>query len=711
MRMLSLGVDKPLPVLRLDLEIFSGPREEDGSPTYIVHDPVVNAFNKIGWEEAMVLMRLREGQTLFSLMRELNRQTTLRVKPDEITDLCEDAQQHGLTENTLTRPVEELLVAHKAKKKSLFGWLTQHYLYFRIPLVRPDVLLENLLPMARILVSKMALMLYSLAGLIGLFFLTQRFETYVSTFFYFYNFKGLAAFTCVMIVLKTAHELGHALVAKHYGLSVPTMGVAFMLFFPVAYSDVTDAWRLRKRRERLQITLAGIEVELTVGALAMAGWGISQPGIFNSICFILSSTSLISTLLVNLNPAMRYDGYYILSDLWGIDNLSQQAGQFTKWFLRRLLLGLDAPCPINTSGKRKLQMVAYCLYAWHYRFFLYLGIAALVYHKFTKPVGIVLFFLEIVIFILHPVAREIDMLRKQRHRISINLRLLLTAFIVLLLIGWTVTALPRKAKAPAVFLPADSQTIYTYKSGQVTDVLKHRGDTVAPGDVLVITRSDKLQTDIDTLTITVSQLRSSLEDIIKNNDRLGMVPEVKKQLDSAEDALAGLKAQQEQLTIKATIAGVVAELDELVRPGSYIKKNQVIGKIVAAEGRRIDAFVSETDVAHMILGKQIMFYPQDRSKRVPGVIAGTNPIREGSVETMDIGSLAIKTLPLVKDSFTDRMIFVESYYKIQITPLLTKNSNLRLGTSGYIHYHTTRQSLAVRFIEYCYAVFIRESSL
>ncbi len=710
--MFSVGVDKPLPVLRLDLEIFSGPEEEDGSPTYVVHDPVLTAFNKIGWEEAMVLMRLRRGQTLFALIRELRQQTTLRAKPDEIFALCEDAERHGLTENTLVRPPEELLEALKAKKKSPLGWLIQHYLYFRIPLIRPDALLEKLLPMTRLLVSTTALVFYCLAGLVGLFFLTQRFEAYISTFSYFFNFKGVVAFTAVMMVLKTAHELGHALVAKHYGLRVPTMGVAFMVFFPVAYSDVTDAWRLRHRRARLKIALAGIQVELAVGALAMAGWGLSQPGLFNSVCFILSSTTLISTLLVNLNPAMRYDGYYILSDLWGIDNLSQQSGQFTTWFLRRLLLGLDAPCPIHAvSRRRQFQMIAYTLYAWHYRFFLYLGIALLVYHKFTKPLGIVLFILEIVVFLLHPAIREIDMLRKQLNRLAINRRLLLTVFILLLSIGWAAMPLPRQSEAPAVFLPADSQTIYSYQSGQVIDVLKRRGNAVAPGEVILKIGSMTLQADIEDLTIAVSQLRSELEDILKSADRLGRVPEVKKQLASAEEALAGLQAQQQQLTIKATITGVVAELDEFIRPGCYVKGNQVIGKIVASEGRRIDAFVSETDATHMVSGKKVMFYPQDRSKPVPGTIEGISPIREDSAEVLDIGSLAIKTLPLTKDGFTDRLIFVESYYKVQIAPLLPTNSNLRLGTSGYIRYHTIKQSLAARFIEYCYTVFIRESSL
>ena len=95
--MFSQEQDKPLPALRPDVEIFAGPVEEDGSPSYVIHDPVSGVFNKIGWGEAAVLQRLRGGQTLFSIVRELDEQTTLNTNPEEVAALCEDAEKKGLT--------------------------------------------------------------------------------------------------------------------------------------------------------------------------------------------------------------------------------------------------------------------------------------------------------------------------------------------------------------------------------------------------------------------------------------------------------------------------------------------------------------------------------------------------------------------------------------------------------------------------------------
>lgn len=707
--MVAIGIDKPLPVLRSDVEVFSGPCESDGSPVYIIHDPVSGSFSKIGWEEALVLQRLRSKQTLFSLLRELRATTTLNVTPEDVYGLCEQAAYMGLTMETMVKPAAQMLAAHKSSKKSLLAWLTQHYLYFRIPLVHPDKFLESTLPAARVLVSPLAKLTYAILALMGLYFLTQRFETYISTFSYFFNPRGFSAFAGVIVLLKAAHELGHAFVAKHYGLRVPTMGVAFMVFFPVAYSDVTDAWRLRNRRQRLQISLAGVKVELVIGAVALACWGLTQPGMVNSVCFILSSTTLISTLLVNLNPAMRFDGYYILSDVWGIDNMSQQTTLLTKWHLKRLLLGVKSPSPIpHLTRRRHLQMVLYAVYSWHYRFFLYIGIAVMVYHKFTKPLGMTLFGLEIFLFILRPVLMEISMIRKEKGAIRLNKKLVLTLCALFLCAGWAVFAMPRISRAPAVFLAAKSQMIYSPKGGQVVEIHKQRGDRVAAGDILIEMTSRDLESEIEFLNITIRQLRHDVESMSGSAERLGLVPEVEKQLASHEAELAGLMAQKKQLVIRAKMAGVISDLFDWIRPGCYVKKDEVLGHIVGLDKNRIDAFVSETEVRYIVTGKEVTFYPSDHTSPVVGRIQRINPIREEYVDTTDIGAAAVKELPLIKDD-PDRMAFVESYYKVEIKPILVSDSALRIGTSGHLRYHTAKQSLALEFFEYCYAVFIRES--
>jgi putative peptide zinc metalloprotease protein len=709
--MLSLNQDVPLPALRPDIEIFAGPLEEDGSPTYVIHDPVSGTFSKIGWGEAAVLQRLRQGQTLFSLMRELAKQTTLNSNPEEVVSLCEDAEFQGLTINSQVRPAQQLLEIATAKKVSPLKWLVYHYLYFRIPILYPDEFLDRALPRVRVLFSRQAKFIYLLFACIGLYFLSQRFGNYLSTFLYFFSVKGFIAYSIVIIILKTAHEFGHAFVAKHYGVRVPTMGLAFMVFAPMAYSDVTDAWRLRSRKKRLAIALAGVKVELVIGAFAMALWGLTPPGILNSICFLLSSTTLLSTFLVNLNPAMRFDGYYILSDLWGIDNLSSQTTQFTKWFLRRNLLGIDAPCPISKPKPRKqLKIILYSIYAWNYRFFLYLGIAVLVYYKFTKTLGLILFFLEIMIFIVRPIIEEIKVLMKIKSQIKFSLRLCVTLSVVLLGAGWAILPLPRTKEAPAVFLPVHSQVAYAAREGQIKEILVERGQTIEKGTVLARLESESLNAEIEYLLISRKQLEHDIERLIMDEEFREMVPEMEKQLASIEEKLAGLTEQRNQLIIKATISGKLVEWDPMLIPGCYIKKHQALGRIATTDKVRIDAFVSEKEVKHLDIGQDVKFYPADHSDCVPGIIQRVDPIREESVDFLDIGAAAAKELPLVTGSSSSKLTLLESYYRASIAVNEKYRENVRLGQSGQVRYHTHKRSFAWELLLYGYSVFIRESS-
>lgn len=708
--MLSLTQDIPLPTLRADIEFFEGPKEKDGSPSYVIHDPVSGTFSKIGWDEATIFQRLRPGQTLLKLIDELKKETTLKVTPNEVANLLSDAEKNLLTTNALIKSPQKLIESIQEKKISPFNWLIRHYLYFRIPFIHPDKFLEKALPLVRILWSFQAKAAYLICIIYGLFILTQRFETYLSTFHQFYSLQGLFAYAIVIIVLKTAHEFGHAFVAKNYQVRVPTMGIAFMVFFPVAYSDVTDAWRLSDRKNRVHIALAGIKVEIVIGGIALALWGITPPGILNSICFILSSTTLLSTLLVNLNPAMRFDGYYILTDLWGIDNLSQQTGEYTKWFFRKYLLGVNLPCPVRTSNRQnQVRMILYSLYAWHYRFFLYLGIAVLVYFKFTKPLGITLFLLEVGVFIVRPIIEEIKMIVKVKQEIKINFRIIITLMLVLGLVAWAAWPLSRTGKAPAIYHSQTSQILYVQTAGQIKEVLVERGASVKEGDPLIHMESKILDAEIALLSVALDELKHDIDSLNMSETKMSLVPEKEKQLAATEEEVNGLINQKRNMTLRAQISGIVSDLDPFLKPGIYISKNQSIGRIISLSDTRIDAFVFEKNVNHIRTGQRVTFYPVYQSEPVQGFIESISPIREEYVDYMELGAVAAKELPLVKDPVSNQLTFVESYYRVRIVPAGTLPAQLKIGTGGHIRYQTPKRSHALELLKYGYSILVRES--
>ena len=123
--------------------------------------------------------------------------------------------------------------------------------------------------------------------------------------------------------MKILHELGHAYAARHFGARVPVIGLAFLVMFPILYTDTTDVWRIQEKRSRTLINGAGITVELCIAAISLLLWAFLPDGIFRSIAFFAATTSWAMSLFVNLNPWMRFDGYYLISDLLGVENLQK----------------------------------------------------------------------------------------------------------------------------------------------------------------------------------------------------------------------------------------------------------------------------------------------------------------------------------------------------------------------------------------------------
>ncbi len=133
-----------------------------------------------------------------------------------------------------------------------------------------------------------------------------------------------------LIFIKTVHEFGHAIFCRKYGGEVHVMGVMLMIFTPMPYVDATSSWSFRERYKRVLVGAAGMIVELFVAALATFVWAKTAPGTLHSLAYNMMFVASVSTLIFNINPLLRFDGYYILSDLIEIPNLNQRAtGQLT----------------------------------------------------------------------------------------------------------------------------------------------------------------------------------------------------------------------------------------------------------------------------------------------------------------------------------------------------------------------------------------------
>ena len=187
------------------------------------------------------------------------------------------------------------------------------------------------------------------------------------------------------------------------------MGVAFMVVVPMLYCDVTDSWRLPDRRQRMAIDAAGIVAEAVLAIYAMLAWVLLPEGSLRTGAFLIATASLVSSLVINLNPMMRFDGYLLLADALGIPNLQTRAFGLLRWRIREALFDLRAPKPDQFPPMKQRLVLAYAGTIVAYRAIVYFGIALLVYHATFKLLGIALFAVEIGWFLVAPVWKEIAM--------------------------------------------------------------------------------------------------------------------------------------------------------------------------------------------------------------------------------------------------------------------------------------------------------------
>jgi putative peptide zinc metalloprotease protein len=500
-----------LPTLRQELAIAAGPRLADGQPSWTLHDPVRNLFFQLDWPSFEMLSRwdLREPQ---AVLAEIARDTALQLDGDALEGLLA-----FLREQQLLQPGNGAAAAMAAMRERQRGnwhqWLLHNYLFFRIPLLRPDRWLTWLQPRLAFLFGRTFRRLTFAAGVLGLAGVYREWDHFSATLMDTLSWNGALLYGCAIAFAKTCHEMGHALTAKRYGCRVPTMGLAFLVMWPVAYTDTNEVWKLADRGQRLAVASAGIATELCIAVWATLAWAWLPEGGPRQVAFLLSTTTWITTLAINASPFMRFDGYYMLSDFLGLPNLHGRAFALARWDLRERLFAFGEPVPEVFSRRLHAGLIVFAWAVWIYRLVLFLGIAALVYHFFIKAVGIVLFAVEMGWFVALPVWREVQAWRARGPALRRSRRARRSAVLAALVVLAFFVPWPARVNTSGLLLPQTRQALYAPPSamlealpvadGVMVDVdpdlrpgewlktQEYLGSLVAPGRWQVVTYVDE----------------------------------------------------------------------------------------------------------------------------------------------------------------------------------------------------------------------------
>lgn len=659
----------PLPPLREDLQLSPGPLAANGAPSWTIHDPSNNRFYRIGWHTFEILSRWHLA-TPAAIAAAVADQTTLTPSEADVEQVNRYLCQHMLVQVTDQAALDGLLQRARGAKRHWGRWLLNNYLFFRIPLLHPDRLLTRLLPSLRWLFTSEFFMVVLLSALVGLLLIIRQWDYFTTTLVHSWVEGDIVPYGLALLLSKSLHELGHALTAKRYGCRVPVMGMAVLLLWPVLYTETSDVWRLPERRQRLAVGAAGMLAELALAALATLAWSLLDDGPLRNAAFFLVTVTWVLTLAVNLNPLMRFDGYFLLADWLEWVNLQERSFAQGRWFVREVLFGLGEPPPESLPKGRHRFLIGFAISVWIYRFFLFLGIALLVYHFFFKILGLFLFCVELFYFILFPILKEVRIWIKKGHVVGVNGHSLVTGLLVLT--GLTALFLPwlQTVEAPATLHALRHTHIYVPQAARLDTPLPDIGQRVERGALLarldlpdLAHREAGIQREIELLRWQIAS-RGQDKTLLEQGQSLS------EQLSTRLTELAAIQKEQARLTLTAPFAAIVVDRLEAARVGEWVGDGEILLRLMDPTEPVVEAFIAGNHPT-ILPHAEAIFYGENPD--FPPL-----PCRLLSVDQVNIPRLPDPELAsryggpiLIRDEEPEALIPREAHFRVMLAPQVT----------------------------------------
>jgi putative peptide zinc metalloprotease protein len=620
-----------------------------GQVWHVLQDNATGHFHRFS-QTAYQVIGLMDGQRTLQAIWET---ACSRLGDDaptqgEVIRLLHQLHSADVLQSDVLPDTEELLRRYDRQRRGRWLQSLRSPLAIRVPLLDPDRLLEASLPLARLLFGWPGAVLWlAVVGLaavqVGLHWpeLTENVTERVL------SPQNLLLLWLAFPLVKTLHEAGHALAVKVWGGEVHQVGVMLLVLTPVPYVDASASTAFREKHRRAVVGGAGMLVELFLAALAMHFWAAAEPGLARTLAYDVMLIAGVSTLLFNGNPLLRFDGYYILSDLVEIPNLAGRANRYLFYLIQRHAFGLrELESPATAPGEAAWFLV-YALASFAYRVALYFAIALFVAGQLLA-VGVLLALWAAYSQFVQPLAKGLKFLATSpRLRRCRRRAVAITGAMVGTLAGALLLApLPLATVAQGVAWVPDRALVRAPLDGFVVALRVAPGATVAEGDPLVLLEDPLLPVRVEALEAQLDAV-TARHRFFFHTDRV-QAQIAREEMGAIEAQLARKREQLRSLTVRAGASGRLAVPTPEDLPGRFVRQGELLAYVVGQDTVRVRAVVSQDDVdlvrqrterADVRLAERLdRVYPASLSREVP---AATRDLPSAALGTEGGGPLAV----------------------------------------------------------------------
>lgn len=569
---------------------------------YVLYEPFTNKFYRLPQGAYEFVSRLSVNKTVGEVWNGMLNSATGEIPGQgEVIEMLAQLYQSNMLMYDGIEDGAKLFERNQKQNRKKVKASLLNIFFLKVPLVDPDALLNKLRWLISCLISKPFALVWLLTVIVAAKYGVENFDALKDSTQGFLSPSNIGWVYVCTVFVKLLHEFGHASVVKRYGGEVHTLGVMFMLLVPLPYVDATASWSFRDKSKRMLVGAAGMLTEFFIASIALIIWANLGGGILKNLAYNVIIMASVSTVLFNINPLMRFDGYYMLTDLLDMPNLQQRSVQHLKYLLERYIFFKRDAEPVAETWSERGVYFFYGICSSVYRIFLFTGfIVAISQHYLLLS-----FFMGILLcltMVIMPVGRFLKYifaspgLALVRSR-AVILTVLFFGSVLLFLFNVPV---PDTFKAPGVIEARTYENVIVGESGVVEGICHYAG-AVHKGDTLMQLKNQELENQLEEkraqLRETTMSYYQALEDAPEN-----MMP-LEKRIGALKQELAKLEDDYNNLTVIASIDGIwdIKDLDSY--KGRFMHQGDSIGLLLDTSAFDFVAVVSQEEGSRLFADK------------------------------------------------------------------------------------------------------------